>query len=487
MQANPRRQSATAMLLLACALAPGHLVDAAPATGGLTTTLPALARPLSEPERQAVRLAVSYIEDGAESWWVALSSRSPLRALGHDAALREIEVRAGPAEGAHWELRTLDAAAPAGCALFSVDFPSGLDQLLLLRFVQQDGGWKLDAVRMLSEPTAWNKRSEVDADAAPAPAPEAPFHLRHPLASSIAGLLLALFLVISGIALVPGRFISFVLTLAGGLLGSAAALLFFQGLANPEAPKAASMPKPSLHESFPHLAALLPLRRDLETEDGRNPVRMPRLAEGSEASVVARLWGVQRNLRASTLEPARHALAAFPSPSTNPWLEMLRGRLAFLQKREADAALAYEHAVAIGPLHDGVALEAAQIFTLLSFEVPANVHNQKLGKILSRSADVHYQLAQVAATEHRLPDAEKEFLAGWALRPMAHRELFESTWDWELLRRPAISKLLRLDSPLEPGVDAAEKGQHALALSAGTTAHLCGRVIRKSSNGSAPF
>ena len=479
MYANLMRQTTTATLLSACVLVSASALRAAAAPVPLTpsTEHPVPARPLLDTERQAVQLAVAYLDKGAESWWGALSRRSPLRTLGHDAALREIEVRAGPAEGARWELRTLDASTPAGTAIFSVDFPSGIDELLLLRFVRQEDAWKLDSVRTLAEPSAWNKRLQVDPNAARAPAPGIPFYLQHPLASSVAGLLLALLLVVSGLVFVSGRFLSFTLTLSGSLLGSAAALLFFHLLANPELPQVAK-PKPASRESFPHLAALLPLRREMETEDGSKALRAPNLPEGSEASEVARLWIVQRNLRANALEPARRALEAFPTPSTNPWLETLRGRLAFLQKREADAALAYEHALAIGPLHDGILLEAAQIFTLLSFEAPANIYNQKLLKIVSRAAEVHYQLAQVAATEHRLPDAEKEFLTGWALRPLAHRELFESSWDWELLHRPAIKALLRLDSPLEPTLNAAEKSKHPLELPAGAAEHLCGRLLR---------
>ncbi|MEO7921685.1 MAG: hypothetical protein ABIT01_19645, partial [Thermoanaerobaculia bacterium] len=487
MNAFLRRQMATATLFLACLLmsrpgagapATSTPASAAAATAATAATpFPASARALSEPEREAVKLAVAYLAQGPEAWWGSLSRLSPLRALGHDVALREIEVRAGPTDGARWELRTLDAATPEGCALFSVDFPSGLDELLLFRFVKQHDGLKLDTVRTLAEPSAWNKPPKVDPNAAAASPAPVPFYFRYPFASSVAGFVFALLLVFSGLVLVPARFPSFVLTVAGSLLGSGAALLFFHAVSNPELPPVAAPKKPAIRDAFPKLAALLPLRKAMEANGG-GALRTPRLPEGSEAAEVARIWSVQRNLQADALEPARRTLQSFPAPSMNPWVEMLKGRLAFLQHREADTVVAYEQALAMGPVHDGVLLEAAQIVTLLSFESPSITFNGLLGKIVSRAAEVHYQLAQVAANLHQLPAAEKEFLTGWALRPLAHRELFETSWDWELMHRPAINALLRLDSPKEPIVVAEEKSKRALELPAGATPHLCGRLLR---------
>jgi hypothetical protein len=65
-------------------------------------------RPLSEAERQAAVLAAEYLDRGPAAWWDRLASGSPLRRLGREAALAEIEVRAGSPAGAEWDL----AASP---------------------------------------------------------------------------------------------------------------------------------------------------------------------------------------------------------------------------------------------------------------------------------------------------------------------------------------------------------------------------------------
>ena len=67
-------------------------------------------RPLSEAERQAAVLAAEYLDQGPAAWWDRLAAASPLRKLGREAALAEIEVRAGSPAGAEWELE----AAPRG-------------------------------------------------------------------------------------------------------------------------------------------------------------------------------------------------------------------------------------------------------------------------------------------------------------------------------------------------------------------------------------
>ncbi|HEY9423102.1 MAG TPA: hypothetical protein VIW92_16940, partial [Thermoanaerobaculia bacterium] len=61
-------------------------------------------RRLTEAERQAVIFAAEYLERGPAAWWDHLSSDSPFRRLGREAALAEIEVRAGSPVEAEWKL-----------------------------------------------------------------------------------------------------------------------------------------------------------------------------------------------------------------------------------------------------------------------------------------------------------------------------------------------------------------------------------------------
>ncbi|HEV8269209.1 MAG TPA: hypothetical protein VGR00_13280, partial [Thermoanaerobaculia bacterium] len=59
-------------------------------------------RPLSDAEREAVSLAAGYLERGPSAWWDSLARSSPLRRLGRDEALLELEARLGPPGGAQW-------------------------------------------------------------------------------------------------------------------------------------------------------------------------------------------------------------------------------------------------------------------------------------------------------------------------------------------------------------------------------------------------
>jgi hypothetical protein len=57
-------------------------------------------RPLAAGERAGVELAAVYLAEGAEGWWKRLADDAQLKELGHDDAVKEIEVRAGPPAGA---------------------------------------------------------------------------------------------------------------------------------------------------------------------------------------------------------------------------------------------------------------------------------------------------------------------------------------------------------------------------------------------------
>src|SRR5436305_1029806 len=96
-------------------------------------------RPLSEAERQAAVLAAEYLDRGAAAWWDRLASGSPLRRLGREAALAEIEVRAGSPAGAEWELEAAPEEISRQGAVFTVGFPSGIDDTLVLGLVQEGG------------------------------------------------------------------------------------------------------------------------------------------------------------------------------------------------------------------------------------------------------------------------------------------------------------------------------------------------------------
>src|SRR4051812_44929317 len=99
-------------------------------------------RELSAAERAAVELVAAYFQGGPVAWWEELAADAPLRRLGREAAMEEIGVRAGPADGATWQLLTPGPKLEPQTAVFGVEFASGLDETLVLHLVDQ-GGWKI--------------------------------------------------------------------------------------------------------------------------------------------------------------------------------------------------------------------------------------------------------------------------------------------------------------------------------------------------------
>ncbi len=63
-------------------------------------------------------------------------------------------MRAGSPAGAEWELEAAPEAVSSRGAVFTLDFPSGVDDTLVLGLVQEDGGWKIDSLRISAEPVA---------------------------------------------------------------------------------------------------------------------------------------------------------------------------------------------------------------------------------------------------------------------------------------------------------------------------------------------
>src|SRR6202040_2402772 len=108
-------------------------------------------RPLTAAERQGVRLGTPYVAGGATAWCPELARGSWLRALGQEAATAEIETRAGPQAGSHWTLQAAPAEFAAHGAAFTIVFPSGADDTLLLGLVEEGGVWRIDSLRVAAE------------------------------------------------------------------------------------------------------------------------------------------------------------------------------------------------------------------------------------------------------------------------------------------------------------------------------------------------
>ena len=115
---------------------------------------PEAPRALSEAERQAVVLAAEYLDRGPAG--LVGPPREPLaptpaRPGGRPGRDRGPGGLAGRGGDGRLE------AAPRGDlrgAVFTLGFPSGVDDTLVLGLVREDGAWKIDSLRISAEPVA---------------------------------------------------------------------------------------------------------------------------------------------------------------------------------------------------------------------------------------------------------------------------------------------------------------------------------------------
>jgi hypothetical protein len=101
-------------------------------------------RPVSAAEAAAVEAAAAYLERGPAAIQERLSADSPLRALPAD----EIEVRLGPHAGAAWELQTVVPALADKNAVFTISYPSGLDETVVFEMTPDR---RIRGLRVLAE------------------------------------------------------------------------------------------------------------------------------------------------------------------------------------------------------------------------------------------------------------------------------------------------------------------------------------------------
>ncbi|HEV2846133.1 MAG TPA: hypothetical protein VG477_14860, partial [Thermoanaerobaculia bacterium] len=431
---------------------------------------------MSEAERQAVVFALEYLERGPGAWWDRLSSGSPFRQLGREAALAEIEVRAGSPAEAEWKLM---AAAPdfsESGAVFALGFPSGVDDSLVLGLVREDGAWKIDSLRISAEPAPVRDATQVAGEAA---APAAPQR-----ASVLASLPVWLLLIVGAAGALffaaawserERRPIAITLGLLGTILiGGAAALAVLPRLGGVAAAGIGGS-----GQRITELRSLLPFRQALTRSDGAVPNIPPPITRQSDAiGQVARLWWAQHRLGAMDLVGVDDALGSFPSPGQFPLAELLRARAHFLRLEEVPAAVAFQRAISVGVPHEGLLLESAQAFLLLGFEDHAREFLDQLQTLGARQAETYYLLAQLAVIDNASGDARDMFHTGWSLEPIARADLFGEPALIALLEDPRIRQILKLGAADDPVTSCKEASRRAIAAPAGFQARRLGETLR---------
>jgi tetratricopeptide (TPR) repeat protein len=429
-------------------------------------------RPLSYAERAAVQIAANYLSSGPQAVFDQLSSDSPLRKFQKDAALQEIEVRLGPPAGATWELQTVVPALKDSTAVFNVSYPSGADETVIMNLGAENGEFKVHDLRILAEPSGtepiFPPVVEANVNAAAAANPNS-----RPVAAGVLACLLAASALFTATRKASASRAMLVVGIGAAVFGT---VIAFNQLKKKQADEAAIALARSQKETYPRLAKLLPFRRSITAGTDVASVAPPPGLQGTAAQV-AKLWNAQLNLEQMRIDQVTRTLRAEPEPSGTPLTEILRGRLAFLQAKETDSVIAYEHAVNLGPGRDGLFLETAQALETLGFSDRAEAYLKRLSRLGSRDANVYYSLAILAAFHNHEEDAVAALKTAWKLRPMRREQLVGMPVLWSIIRKPEVVSSIKLNAAAEATFAAENMSTRAIQLPANAQPRVSGEFM----------
>jgi len=414
-------------------------------------------RPLSEAERAATRVVADYLARGPQAVAGQLAAGSTLN-------LEEIETRLGPPNDSTWELQTIVPAMAERAAVFAVDYPTGVDDSIVLEMKKEGSDYRVADIRVLAQKS---RTPQVFPPVAAAAAASAEPTRLPAIATLIAGLLAAT-LAAAGASMKRKALVALGMSIAIG--GAALAFLKDDRFAR-HAAAPTNVAKPVTTEL--QLRPLLALRRALAT-GGDVDALYAAAPRSGEVGRVADLWKAQWDLQQSRTDQVARSLNAFPSPSEFPLAEILRARLALTKSDEANSVVAYEHAVNLGPGRDGLWLETAQALMALGFEDRAAGYLQRLDRIGSRKPDAHYTLCLLAAQKGRAEESEAHLKRAWAMRPAQRSQLVEAGALWSVLRRESTVNVIGLSAPTEATFASPETSTRAIELPAGAQAWVSG-------------
>jgi len=448
-------------------------------------------RPLSAAEESAVGLAVAYLDAGPGAWLDHLSADGPLGILDAAAATAEIGVRAGPPAGARWQLQTPAAGGPEGRAVFAIEFPSGLDETLVVDLVPRGTGWAIDRLHCLAEP--WTEATAAPEAAGSGPAasssastasaqagsePGGGLRLRHALLAALGLIVLLLAAAFAwqrrrSRGASPTMLLLLLCLVAGGLVWACTGTDGGDGSAPEAATQAPATP------AMVRLGPLWPLRQRLAVgapAEELLPLLSAVPADGPLHTAVS-LWRAELAMQQTDLSAAAAVIEARPDPDPVPLGSLLRARLAFLRSDPAAASRAYARA-STHPDHDGIRLEAADALGTLGESGEMEIGYDQLVAMGSRLPPVYYVATQLAVLTGNEEQAVHRLRLAWQLQPMERGDLLSDTLLAFLVTRPDLFPLFELESPSEPRVRSPQAGRRPLSLPAGAEAWTSGEMLR---------
>jgi tetratricopeptide (TPR) repeat protein len=425
-------------------------------------------RPISEAERAAVEISARYLSRGPSAIVEHLASTSPLRTLQGAALNDEIEARLGPWNGARWELQTVVPALAEKAAAFTISYPSGTDDTIVIDMTSEGGVFKVVDLRPLVIPST---RVATFAAAAPAAAepkevPKQSFPLALGGVAAILGVTGAL------LRRKQGTVAILMMAAAGAIVLAFAALKFVPRRADKVATEAGKEEGPQI----PRLGALLEMRRAMASGTGAIGAA-PAGCQSPVCRDAAALWKAQTELQQMHLAEAEAILNRYPRPSGIPLAEILRGRAALLKSNEADSAAAYEHAVNMGPGRDALWYETAQALMALGYEDRARRYFARLEKVGSREPDAYYILSLLSGSKQKKEEAAEYIRRAWNMRPAQRENIVGTAAFWFVLRDPSIVPLISISSAQEATFASPAASTRSISVPEGTSSRMSGEFL----------
>ncbi len=399
---------------------------------------------LSDAEREAVKVALAYCDQGSAGVLPFLDESASLSELDTETAAAEIEARLGPPCEARWTLQTTQASVARHTAVFEVEFESGIDDEILFQFIDDGRGPRLFAVRSLVEPVSQDLDSANDL-AGKRTAGEA----TSPLASAptlLTVLVLALWGVMAAVHGRPSWSVGRRQLVSGLPIAAAMALIFAVSCGDQasSSPDLGSQGETSLFE----LGQLAGVRMAMASGSQFEP---PETSSESARQALL-LWRLQLDLVSDVaLEQVRSGLEAVADAARVPLAHKLRARIELLADNKAEMVLAYRRLRELVPVTDGRLTEEALALRARGFRPEASQLLLRATEMGSRQAEPYYAISQDAVLNNDPEGAERAFRAAWELRPSSRRELFQDPL-LSLVANPRLDTypLLELDAPQEP-------------------------------------
>jgi hypothetical protein len=431
---------------------------------------PIAPRALSSAERFSSETVADFLSRGPVAFYERLHRDSPLRRMSKEEALGEIAARTGPAAAASWELQTIVPSLAEKAAAFTVTFPSGIDDTVMIYLEAESSGWKISHLRTLAEPSAhaWISpsvlRAQQTEEAQPGPV-------------SGQGRILLLAMIASGLAAAGALLVRSRPRPALGALSLSvllmAAAIGWSGRTDDRIREAFhGADKPSDSGEDDRIGRLLPLRNAMAAGE---PLPLIREKGGRRLEEVEMLWRAQVNLQNSRSAEVEKTLARFPSSTTIPFVHILRARQAFARFRSADAVLAYERALNMGPGRDAISFEAAQAVAILGFDGEAKKILSRLQRNGTREAGVYYALAEMQTTAEARAEMLRE---AWRLQRIPRESILQSSALSAAARDESMAQLVGLYSPNEIVDRPAGTAREPMRLPPTSRATLCGELLR---------